>query len=338
MFVAAIYTLATAASNEILLFPSGAVPGELSGCTPEVHVNTVYSPLYTGLEITNVSAPSFTPYLVSNGTGAAVVIAPGGGYHILAWDKEGAGYARRLNAMGVSAFVLKYRVPSGHGSDGFCQRAPNASLPWAWAPLMDAQRAIGMVRHRASQYGLDPKKIGFMGSSAGGHLTAHISTTWRDRLYARIDAADDESCRPDFSMLVYPWKLLKDDDKTATELSPELPVDAETPPALLVHNQDDPVAWPTGSLEYARQLTLSASSAADAAPPSTLHLYTRGGHGFGLCQDGKEATPAGGFAECCDWTLAAQRWLQEIGAAPGWPAAPCDAVWNTKGGRQCEAL
>ena len=87
MIVAAIYALATA-SNEILLFPDGAVPGELSGCTPEVHVNTVYSPLYTGLEITNVSAPSFTPFLVSNGTGAAVVVAPGGGYHILAWDKE----------------------------------------------------------------------------------------------------------------------------------------------------------------------------------------------------------------------------------------------------------
>ena len=160
-------------------------------------MNTLYSPLYTGLEITNVSAPSFTPYLVSNGTGAAVIVAPGGGYHILAWDKEGAGYARRLNAMGVSLRPQVSRSIRAR-QRGLLPARAQPSLPWAWAPLQDAQRAIGMVRHRASQYGIDPKKIGFMGSSAGGHLTAHVSTAWRERLYARIDAADDESCPPTF--------------------------------------------------------------------------------------------------------------------------------------------
>ena len=135
-------------------------------------------------------------------------------------------------------------------------------------------------------------------------------------------------------MLLFQHFMLADEHAASKRRPAQPPPTAVQPPALLVHNQDDPVAWPTGSMEYARQLTLSKEPS--TLPPSTLHLYTRGGHGFGLCQDGKQAKPAGGFAECCDWMLAAQRWLQELGNAPGWPTKPCDTVFKTGDGEQCE--
>jgi len=126
--------------------------------------------------IYNVSVPTLTPFIVTNGTGAAVVIAPGGGYSDLSWGKEGLDTARMYNAMGVSAFVLKYRVPA---------RPAAVGLPHWWAPLQDAQRAVGIVRAGAAKWGLNASRIGFTGFSAGGHLTAHISTAWRERIYPR---------------------------------------------------------------------------------------------------------------------------------------------------------
>lgn len=128
----------------------------------------------------NVSRPTLTPFLVGNGTGSAVVIAPGGGYVDLAWDLEGIDLARRLNSFGVSAFVLKYRVPA---------RPPRAGLPKWWAPLQDAQRAVGVVRARAAGWGLDPSLIGFMGFSAGGHLAAHLSTSCALQTAAPVELA-----------------------------------------------------------------------------------------------------------------------------------------------------
>lgn len=144
--------------------------------------------------INSVSVPTLTPFLVSNGTGAAIIIAPGGGYHDLAWTKEGLDYAHFYNSIGISAFVLKYRVPSARPAD--------PDLPPWFAPLQDAQRAVGIVRANASKWGLNASQIGFTGSSAGGHLTAHISNAWHTRYYSRVDAADDESCRPDFSVMM----------------------------------------------------------------------------------------------------------------------------------------
>ena len=249
----------------------------------------------------NVSEPTITPFLVSNGTGAAIVIAPGGGYGHLAWDAEGLRVAQRFNEMGVSALVLKYRVPL----------RPEAAGTLGMAQLMDAQRAMGLARAHAAEWGLNASRLGFIGFSAGGHLTAHLSTTWAARAYARVDAADDLPCRPDFSLLIYPWMLLEGNNASATSLAPYLQVTRQHPPALLAQNLDDTTAWPENSMMYARALAMAG------APAGAVHLYPKGGHGFGLCANWQ---PIGGFQQCCEWPLAAQRFLQQSGWAPGWPA------------------
>jgi dienelactone hydrolase len=206
-----------------------------------------------------------------------------------------------LNSYGVSAILLKYRVP---------QRPSAAGEFWAAAQLMDAQRAMGVARSNAATWGIDASRIGFLGFSAGGHLTARISTNWAQRLYARVDSADDLPCRPDFSLLIYPWKLLDGDNASATSLSPELVVNSSHPTAFLAQNMDDTTAHPENTLMYARQLHLTG------APKPTVHLYPAGGHGFGVCA---ERDPVGGFEMCCEWTAHAQRFLQYLGNAPGWP-------------------
>ena len=200
--------------------------------------------------INDVSQPSLTPFLVTNGTGAAIIIAPGGGYHDLAWSKEGVDVAHMYNSIGVSAFVLKYRVPA---------RPQLAGLPKWWAPLQDAQRAIGLVRANAKQYGLNASRIGFTGGSAGGHLTAHISTTFAERAYAKVDAADEVSCRPDFSIFQYPWMLLPDNKVpawgAAYSLADELSgMSADHPPSAFIQNIDDTTAPPQGTMAYAQKL------------------------------------------------------------------------------------
>jgi len=253
-----------------------------------------------------VSEPILEPFIV-NGSTSAVIIAPGGGYHDLAWDKEGLDVARLYNSFGVSAFVLKYRVPA---------RQPLSGLPKWWAPLQDAQRAVGLIRAAAKrgEWGsLRPDAIGFTGFSAGGHLTAHISSSWSTRYYPRVDGSDDESCRPDFSVLMYPWSLLPLNKPVpwgapyalADEFAST--VTGSDPPSLFIHNQDDPTAPVQGSLAYFTKL-----QAVKAAPPA-LHAFPSGGHGFGLCQTFSQ------YEEVCDWPKVAQRFLQDRGYAPGWP-------------------
>ena len=283
------------------LWPTGQpIPGEGSyHCGPEALINT--STAYNwGRRYYNVSIPTLTPFLVSNGTGAAMVIAPGGGYGHLAWDDEGLRVAQRFNEMGISALVLKYRVPL---------RPDAAGLPWASVPLMDAQRAMGVARENAGAWGFNASRVGFLGFSAGGHLSAHLATTFAKRLYPRQDAADDRPCRPDVSGLLYPWMLLNKQD--STNLSAELNVTADTPPTFIAQNMDDTTAWPENSLMYARALHL-----AGAGKP-VVHLYPFGGHGFGVCA---QLDPVGGFQQCCDWVAAFQRFMQNWGFAPGWPS------------------
>ena len=146
----------------------------------------------------NVTVPIMYPYLLTE-SDSAIVVAPGGGYNLLALDKEGTDIASWLNSIGISAFVLKYRVPGRHW------------LPFGEAALMDAQRAMGMVRRMADGRSahlpnLNASKIGFMGFSAGGHLTGHINVAFLNRTYPITDDADLEPCRPDFSIMVYPWR------------------------------------------------------------------------------------------------------------------------------------
>ena len=158
-------------------------------------------------------------------TGTAVVICPGGGYNILAFDLEGTEIAESFNSIGVTGVVLKYRVPARKG------------LPRHEPPLQDAQRALGLVRHRARELGIHPDRIGILGFSAGGHLAATLSNNFDKRTYEPIDDADKVSCRPDFNVLIYPAYLVDKDDK----LAPELKVTAKTPRTFIAMTQDDPV-------------------------------------------------------------------------------------------------
>ena len=277
-------------------------PNDGHGCGPERDAPCDH--------INDVSLPGLTPFLVANGTGAAIIIAPGGGYHDLAWSKEGVDVAHMYNRLGVSAFVLKYRVPA---------RPPLPGLPHWWAPLQDAQRAIGLVRANAKEYGLNASRIGFTGGSAGGHLTAHISTTFAGRAYAHVDTADEVSCRPDFSIFQYPWMLFPDNKVPKWGDAFSLAADfdgmsADHPPSAFIQNLDDRTAPPQGTLAYAQKLLSIAG-----APTPVIHMYDKGGHGFGLCQGMSK------WLEVCDWPKAAQRFLQDLGMAPGWPATPADA-------------
>eukprot|EP00421_Protoceratium_reticulatum_P004632 CAMPEP_0168372608 /NCGR_PEP_ID=MMETSP0228-20121227/8367_1 /TAXON_ID=133427 /ORGANISM="Protoceratium reticulatum, Strain CCCM 535 (=CCMP 1889)" /LENGTH=351 /DNA_ID=CAMNT_0008385517 /DNA_START=35 /DNA_END=1087 /DNA_ORIENTATION=- len=289
---------------EIELFPAGA-PGEIRGWPgKEVHIPMVcHDTNNTDIYIYNVSRPTLTPFLVRNGTGGAVVIAPGGGYVFLRGANEGTDVARRLNEMGVSAFVLKYRVPL---------RPARGGLPWDWAQLQDAQRALGLVRGRAREFGVDPEKIGFIGFSAGGHLSAHVSTSWEQRLYPQVDSFDALSCRPHLTLLIYAWKLLKDNNPSSTELAPEINVSKTTPPVFVVASSEDTEAPPENGLMYFRKLHELAGQAA----PGSVHVYPEGQHGFALCQDRLD------FADCCEWPLAARRALQDLAMAPGRPPRP----------------
>ena len=200
---------ASSATGSFPIWPGPRAPNETAKIGPEVRVQDG-TQAGCGVhrnrpcdKITNVSVPTLTPYLVRNGTGAAVVIAPGGGYAILAISKEGEDVARMYNSIGVSAFLLKYRVPA---------RLDRKGLPHWWAPLQDAQRAVSLVKRGAiiGKWGgaVNASQVGFTGFSAGGHLTAHVSTYWRRGRACAVDSVDLESCHPEFAIFGYPWILL----------------------------------------------------------------------------------------------------------------------------------
>ena len=276
------------------LWPADGVPGERRSHPfgPEKHS----WPFPDDEHITDVSAPTLTPMIATfNPSATAVVVAPGGGYSILAWDKEGLDIARWLTSLNISALVLKYRVPA---------------RPWLGfgeAPLMDAQRAMGLVRANAKSLGINASRVGFMGFSAGGHLTAHLSSSASlpdsaaRRAYPSVDAADALSCRPDFSLLMYPWRLV--DDATRSRLT--LNITSGHPPSFLLQAEDDPTAEMENSLFYYHGLRLAK------APPSELHLYPRGGHGYGRCTVGASKSMMG-IDEICDWPGRAALFLETL--------------------------
>jgi acetyl esterase/lipase len=231
--------------------------------------------------VTNVTHPTLSIFRPAKDkdTGAAVVIAPGGGYNILAWDLEGEEVAAWLNGIGVTGIVLKYRVPRRMGTPG------GAAPPQA---LMDAQRAISLVRSKATEWGIDPKRIGMLGFSAGGHLTAWTATNYDKRSYEPADDIDKVSCRPDFVVLVYPAYLLaKDKD----ELAADIRVTKETPPTFFAHAGDDGVKAENSVVMY---LALKK-----AGVPAEVHIFASGGHGFGLRPS---AQPCSTWPQrCADW-------------------------------------
>jgi len=243
--------------------------------------------------LTNVSKPTLTIFRPEKAVenGPAVLIAPGGGYSILAWDLEGEEVARWLNTIGVTGIVLKYRVPRRPGQPG--QGAPVGAL-------QDAQRAMSLVRSKAKEWKLDPTRIGMLGFSAGGHLTVSTATSVDRRAYEAIDAVDQVSSRPDFLVLIYPAYLTAPGGK---ELSPDLPITKETPPTFFAHAHDDPISPENSALMY---LALKR-----AGVPSELHIYTSGGHGFGLRPSEHAAS---------GWPQRCEAWLRSRGIVKPTPA------------------
>jgi acetyl esterase/lipase len=252
-------TTVTAANPPLPLWPKEA-PGEKSDIPPEQELPA--RPTSPALRITNVTKPTLTvfPAPADKATGAAVVICPGGGYGALAFDKEGTEIAQWLNTLGVTGIVLKYRVPARKG------------LERHTAPLQDAQRALGLVRQQAKAWNLDPKRIGILGFSAGGHLAAALSNNYEKRTYPEVDAADKLSCRPDFAVLIYPAYLTVKAE--GDKIAPELPVTKDTPPTFLVQTGDDGVRVESSLFYY---LALK-----NAKVPVEMHLYPKGGHGYGM--------------------------------------------------------
>jgi len=236
------------------------------------------------IRLGNVSTPTLAVYRPpkDKDTGAAVVVFPGGGYNILALDLEGSEVCEWLNSIGVTGILVKYRVPARTGQPR-----------WA-APLQDAQRAVGMVRQRAAELGVDPKRIGVLGFSAGGHLAAALSTNYSRRTYDPVDAADAVSCRPDFTLLIYPAYLTV--EKEGDRVSPELAITGVTPPTFLVQTEDDGVRVENSLFYYA--------ALRKARVPAEMHIYPAGGHGYGLRKSDKAVTT---------WPLRAEEWLGSLG-------------------------
>ncbi len=254
-----------AGPTTIALWP-GRAPGEQTLLPPEADVPRPNDQGVAGRPVEirgNISDPAITVYRPdpARDTGAAVLVCPGGGYYVLALDLEGTEVCEWLNSIGVTAVLLKYRVPHREGLAPFA------------APLQDAQRALGIVRSRAKDFGIDPARIGVLGFSAGGDLAAILSNNHDIRTYPPLDAADEASCRPDFCILIYPAYLtLKEKDNA---LAPELPVSHEnTPPTFIAMTGDDPERVENALYYY---LALKRANV-----PAELHLYPRGGHGYGL--------------------------------------------------------
>jgi acetyl esterase/lipase len=261
----------------------GKAPGE-TGDVGEEKLQESRPGEFAVKRLTNVSHPTLTVFRPEKDrdTGAAVVIAPGGGYNILAWDLEGEEVAQWLNSIGVTGIVLKYRVPRRSGT------LPNAAPPQAQA---DAQRALSLTRDRAKAWGIDPKRIGVLGFSAGGHLAAWTATNFDKRAYEPADDTDKVSCRPDFVVLVYPAYLVA---KGKEELAPDIRVTKETPPTFFAHAGDDGV-----SAENSVRMYLALKK---AGVPAELHVYASGGHGFGLRKSDK---PCSTWPQrCSDWMMA----------------------------------
>ena len=249
----------------------------------------------TVMMVERVAQPTMTVYPpTGTNTGVAVVVLPGGGYNALAIDLTGTEICDWLASRGITGVLLKYRVP---GSGPYCD-APNhrQTAPMARVALEDAQRTIGLVRAHAVEWHIDPEKVGVLGSSAGGHLAAAVSTHFDRRLYPAVDGADQESCRPDFAVLLYPAYLLEDTARDF-ELNPAIPVTSRTPPSFLLHAENDPAAEVANSLAY-----YAALKKAEVA--AELHIYSQGGHGFGL-------RPT--QFPICDWPGLVERWLVTIG-------------------------
>jgi acetyl esterase/lipase len=266
-----------------------AAPGAPPNPGPEIDATTAKDNLIAGkplIRLGNVSTPTLTLYSpTSKNTGAAVVVFPGGGYHILAIDLEGTEVCDWLNSAGITCVLLKYRVPD------------TGPYPKSAAALQDAQRALGIVRSHAAEWHIDPQRIGVLGFSAGAHLAAALSTHFDQRLYDPVDAADQLSCRPDFAVIVYPGYLALAEQNFAP--NPEINPTDKTPPSFIVQAENDPV--------HIENSTVYFLALKNAKVPAELHIYAQGGHGYGLR---RTALPVTG------WPQLVETWLRTIQILP----------------------
>ena len=268
-----------------------SIPGQLTSEKVKEYI--------TGVKVHQVVEPTLKAYLASEdiATGVGVLICPGGGYKILAIDHEGYQVAEWLNSLGISAFVLKYRLPNDR-----------IMKDKTIGPLQDAQKALRMLRKNASQWKLNPNNIGVIGFSAGGHLAATLSTQYDRKVYPNDPAI---SARPNFSILVYPVISMQEglthrgskksllgpspSETLVADFSNELQVNANTPPTLLIHSVDDKAVLIDNSLVYLEQLKTNKV-------PVELHAFSNGGHGYGLGKGGSHDM----------WTQNAESWLKMI--------------------------
>ncbi len=290
--------------TQVPIWP-GAAPDAQPVAGPEA-ATPVTDELVAGrpwISVSQVSRPTMTVYSPEGkNTGAAVVVFPGGGYQILAIDLEGTEVCDWLTSKGITCVLLKYRVPdSGPHGDNKCKCQVNPKAPTA---LEDAQRTMGLVRLHAAEWHIDPHKVGVLGFSAGGHLVAAISTHYERRLYPAVDAADKESCRPDFAVAMYPGHLCEWPGHSCSdhgfELNPSIHVTRRTPPTFLLQNEDDHVDNVDDALVYYIALK-------NAGVPVEIHSYAQGGHAFGLRPTKLPAT---------HWPELVETWLRSIGMIP----------------------
>jgi acetyl esterase/lipase len=253
------------------------------------------------LKITNVKKPGIEVFLPSerNRNGQVVIVCPGGGYTILCYDWEGTDVAKWLNSQGIVAVVLKYRLPMA-----------KSNIESHKSPILDAQRAVRLVRHNAEKWGVDTNRIGVMGFSAGGHLASTLATHYKDSYAEATDTIDKLSARPDFSILVYPVVTFKSnytdngsrnkllhfnlDEKLINHFSNELHVTSETPPTFIMHSSNDSIVPVQNSLQYYQELVENKVEA-------EMHIYPIGGHGYALALDNNYLSR---------WTSHLEAWLK----------------------------
>lgn len=279
-------------AQQVLPLYPGAIPGAKP--TPEDYQEVTTMRPDRGASITRVSVPTLTIYQPARekANGTAVIICPGGGYSGLAMGHEGAQVGARFASIGVTAFVLKYRLPSDLIME-------DRSI----GPLQDVEQAIYNVRKNAVKWNVDPSKIGIMGFSAGGHLASSLTVHYRD---VKIENKEGLSLRPDFSILIYPVisftesehkgsadKLAGADARLREYFSNDKHVDAETPLTFMVHANDDQTVPVQNSILF-NQAMVKAKAKAE------LHIYQAGGHGFGM--NNKTTTE--------DWFLSLEGWLK----------------------------
>jgi acetyl esterase/lipase len=259
--------------KEIIYLWPGKVPGEIKEKQPPAVAASENDNILRFSEVTNPALEVYLPDTAIKNM-AAVIVCPGGGYGILAYDLEGTEIAVWLNKLGYTAFVLQYRIPDKKAG-----------------ALQDVQRAMRIIRDNSKKWNIDPEKTGIIGFSAGGSLSARASTLFNKETYPPVDKSDSLSCKPSFTMLIYPAYL---DEGPNLTLTPELELSKEVPPVFIFQTADDP---------YGNSALVMAGALRNTKLPVELHILASGGHGYGL-RPGKIAAET--------WPLLAETWLKSV--------------------------